>query len=719
MSTDPTQPGARGKGLADTIDRVTGRGQTSMRPGAGPSSGPSVERGQIIDDRYRIIEKLGEGGMGSVFKVEHTRMGKLMALKLLHRDFARDRAIIESFEQEAQIVSRLSCQNTVCVFDFGEIPEHGLYMAMEYVPGRNLGTLIEADGPFSERAAIGIAIQVLHSLAEAHDAGIIHRDIKPPNLMLLRTRDAKDFVKVLDFGIARLVGSGPAQSDGSFQGTADYAAPEQIRGQAVDARADLYALAATLFDLVTGRPPFVGATPVEVCVAQLTQAPPPPRTVLPSAEISPAFEAILLRALAKSPDERFPSADAMRAELESLGERYSTKLGVAQLKALRDAVPVDDSIAQRDDWDAFERDLRRSNRIRRFIALALAVLMLGALTAVAVVLVRSNRVAPVVQRAASTDEHEPNNSAAEANVVTPGHVIRGTIGPRLSDTDSDLDAFQFTVLEGAPRRARLRVSAVPNVNLAMELVAAKTSADRHVVYRTLARVDDQALNSTLPEALDDLVLAPGVYAVQLLDRRRVGEKEVTRPRENSTDRYELTVELEPDDPLFEEEPNDTQDDLQRAGIGPRPLARPVFGHTGLYAARETVAGGSASRWSDDEYVYTLGPAATRACALLLGVADTALSLTITPRPKIGTSAPAHATQHDHELASVCMPAKAELDVRVELGLGGTLDERYLLVVISDGEGGAAGAAVAADRLRQLGRKADATRLLSVARSLIR
>ncbi len=599
--------------------------------------------------------------------------------------------------------------NTVSVFDFGEIPEHGLYMAMEYVPGRDLGALLAADGPFSERSAIGIAVQVLNSLAEAHDAGIIHRDIKPANLMLLRTREAKDFVKVLDFGIARLVDKGEAHTASAFQGTPEYAAPEQIRGEAVDARADLYALSATMFELVVGRPPFVADSPVEVCVAQLTTEPPRPRALAPQAEISPAFEEVLLRALAKRPEDRFQSADQMRAELEMLGDRYSQKIGAVQVKALRDAVAVDESIAQRTDWDAFDRAFRRRIRVRRGVMIGVALAsLLGVVFAVVAVVRQTRAQHASVQRAAYTDEREPNDRAEQANVVALGRVVRGTIGRRLSDSESDVDAFQFTVPAPGPARVTVRASAIPNVNLAIELLGRRQepAPGRRVVYKTLARVDDQPLNSLLSEQMDDLLLPAGVYVVQLRDRRRPSEKDVIRPRENSTDRYELIITTEPEDPLAEIEPNDTRDELG----APRSMALPVFGHAGPAAPREIVGGVATARWSDDEYLFAIGERATRACALLLGTRETALGLQVSSPG--GSARPTRVVQHEREIETACVSHPRLLSVRVELDAGGQLDDRYLLVAIDDSEAGLAGVERAATRLKEENRPADAKRLLA-------
>ncbi|HYG67613.1 MAG TPA: protein kinase, partial [Anaeromyxobacteraceae bacterium] len=152
----------------------------------------------VIADRYRLLELLGEGGMGAVYKAEHIRMGKALALKILRGDFAREAGAVARFRAEAQIVSRLSHPNTIAVFDFGEIGDaEAFYLAMEYVPGEDLADLLAREGRIPEARAAGIGAQILGSLAEAHDAGIVHRDVKPASVMVRRTRDGADFVKVL------------------------------------------------------------------------------------------------------------------------------------------------------------------------------------------------------------------------------------------------------------------------------------------------------------------------------------------------------------------------------------------------------------------------------------------------------------------------------------------------------------------------------------------
>ncbi|HEY7724588.1 MAG TPA: serine/threonine-protein kinase, partial [Anaeromyxobacteraceae bacterium] len=254
------------------------RQPVAAEPAADPDTTAWV--GQVVADRYRLVEVIGEGGMGAVFRAEHVRIGKALAVKLLRGAFARDPDAVKRFDAEARIVSRLSHPHTIAVFDYGELGSgEGFYLAMEYVPGRDLATLLREEGRLPEPRAVAIAEQILGSLAEAHEAGVIHRDVKPANVMLARTREG-DYAKVLDFGIAKLRdAAGDETTQGVILGTPNYLAPEQARGEPLDPRTDLYSVGALLYELVAGRPPFAGRPPMAVLQAHLSEDPPPLRQV--------------------------------------------------------------------------------------------------------------------------------------------------------------------------------------------------------------------------------------------------------------------------------------------------------------------------------------------------------------------------------------------------------------------------------------------------------
>ena len=243
-------------------------------------------------------------------------MGKALCIKVLRGPLARDPELAARFRSEARVVSRLSHPHTIAVFDFGELEgNEGFYLAMEYLHGENLFDVLRREGRLPEARAAAIGEQLLGALGEAHEAGIVHRDVKPANVMLLQPKNDADFVKLLDFGIAEIEGQGP----GGGLGTPTYLSPEQARGAAPDARSDLYSLGVLLYEMVGGRPPFSAPHPMAVLSSHLHEEPAPLGSLCP--EVSPAFAAVVHRALAKRPEERFESADAMRAALHAAGVR--------------------------------------------------------------------------------------------------------------------------------------------------------------------------------------------------------------------------------------------------------------------------------------------------------------------------------------------------------------------------------------------------------------
>lgn len=292
-----------------------------VRPLHAPQPFPPVHRaagpllGRVIGDRYRLIALVAEGLASSLYKAEHVRMGKALCVKILRGPLARDPELAARFHSEGRVVSRLSHPHTIAVFDFGELEANeGFYLVMEYLHGENLAAALRREGRMPEARAAAIGDQLLGALGEAHEAGIVHRDVKPANVMLLRPRNDADFAKLVDFGIAEFEGQGP----GGGLGTPTYLSPEQASGGAPDARSDLYSLGATLYEMVGGRPPFVADNPMAVLAAHLHETPAPLQDLCP--EVSSAFAAVVHRALAKRPGDRFGSSDEMRAALQATTE---------------------------------------------------------------------------------------------------------------------------------------------------------------------------------------------------------------------------------------------------------------------------------------------------------------------------------------------------------------------------------------------------------------
>jgi tRNA A-37 threonylcarbamoyl transferase component Bud32 len=267
--------------------------------------------GRVVGS-YRIIEKIGEGGMGAVYRAVDEMLDREVAVKAIRPELARDPEIVERFRAEAKILARVHHPAIATIYSFfhdgGE-----LFLAMEYVRGRTLSAVLAAAGALPWRRAVPLLSTALEGIEQAHRAGIIHRDLKPDNLML--TEDGA--LKVMDFGIARVPGSNHLTRTGLLIGTLRYVAPEQIRGEEVDRRTDLYALGVVLYQMLTGRVPFEGPTDFAILKAQIEDPPAPPRSLVP--EIPEGLERIVLKALEKSPDARFQTAGELRAALAGLG----------------------------------------------------------------------------------------------------------------------------------------------------------------------------------------------------------------------------------------------------------------------------------------------------------------------------------------------------------------------------------------------------------------
>ncbi len=257
---------------------------------------------------YRVTEKIGSGGMADVYKAVDETLGRTVAVKVLHERFAEDPDFVQRFRHEASAAANLSHPSIVNIYDYGV--EGGVYyIVMELVRGTDLKRVVTERGPLDPVDVARYGAQVCSALSVAHGYGIIHRDIKPQNIVLM----PEGAVKVMDFGIARAVDSDATQT-GSVLGTAQYVSPEQAQGRKLGPESDLYSLGVVLYELATGRPPFEGDTPVAVALKQVNDAPVPPRQIDP--QIPPALEAVILKAMRKDPRERYHSAEEMREDLQ-------------------------------------------------------------------------------------------------------------------------------------------------------------------------------------------------------------------------------------------------------------------------------------------------------------------------------------------------------------------------------------------------------------------
>jgi serine/threonine-protein kinase len=277
----------------------------------------------LFDGRYLIIRKLGSGGMANVYLAHDQELGRRVAIKILDDRHARDAQFIERFRREAQHAAGLSHPNIVSVYDRGEA-EGTYYIAMEYVEGRTLKELLLARGPSPLGIAVDYTRQILSALRFAHRNGIVHRDIKPHNVIV----DGEGRVKVMDFGIARAGTASQMTEAGSIIGTAQYLSPEQARGAPVDQTSDLYSTGIVLYELLTGTVPFTGETPVEIAMKHLSQVPAPPSSHRP--EVPRDLDYVVLRALAKDPADRYHSAEDMDSDLERIGRGIGVSAETAE-----------------------------------------------------------------------------------------------------------------------------------------------------------------------------------------------------------------------------------------------------------------------------------------------------------------------------------------------------------------------------------------------------
>ncbi|MBM4356378.1 MAG: serine/threonine protein kinase, partial [Deltaproteobacteria bacterium] len=307
----------------DAVDRCPHDGtvlvELSDKDGTVMVERQELQRLQALEvgrSRYTIIERIGQGGWGGVYRAYQHSTRREVALKVLRRDVAEDISARRRFHREAEAISRLKHPNTVTIFDFGETPDGLLFIAMEYVEGTSLDQAIRRDGTIAPLRAASIARQVALSLAEAHAKGIVHRDIKPQNIMLAAHEDGQEIVKVLDFGVAKIVGSDTRlTSTGSTFGTPEYMSPEQVQSRDLDHRSDLYSLGIVLYEMLTGAPPFSGNSAVTVALSHVRTRPPPIKGPLDMPE---SLASLTRRLLAKQPSERGGAAADVARDLEAI-----------------------------------------------------------------------------------------------------------------------------------------------------------------------------------------------------------------------------------------------------------------------------------------------------------------------------------------------------------------------------------------------------------------
>ncbi|MGD8860419.1 MAG: serine/threonine-protein kinase [Myxococcales bacterium] len=349
---------------------------------------------EVDNGEYRIVERIGVGGMGAVYKAEQPAMNRMVAIKVLHSKFANRDDLVSRFRREARAMSQLSHPNTARVYKFGQLEDGAAYFVMDYMEGKNLAHEVREHGPMEADRALNIMIQVCGALDEAHRAGIIHRDLKPENIFLTVQGGTADFPKVLDFGLAKVSekqmgrGSMMLTQEGMVFGTPEFMSPEQSMGEQLDRRSDIYSLGLILYELLTGKLPFDVTKPIDVMRAHVYDAPIKLNQRVPGKSFSPELEAAIDKALAKKKEDRYATAiefaDALKA---CMGDMAST--------AARRAMPSDPARppqdgsrhggqpapgsppARREDTEPAVVPVSRGPRIALGIAGAVILLLLG------------------------------------------------------------------------------------------------------------------------------------------------------------------------------------------------------------------------------------------------------------------------------------------------------------------------------------------------------
>jgi hypothetical protein len=284
--------------------------------------------GSIVHEKFHVMKKLGEGGMGAVYLAEHVKMGRKMALKVMNPGMHQDPDAIARFNREAKNASQINHPNVCAIYDFGETPEGMIYLAMEFIEGSSLSAVIEKNGALTAPRAASIVHQAADALQVAHDYGIVHRDLKPDNIMITKARDGSDQVKVVDFGIAK-ASSSDAQKvtkTGLVVGTPEYMSPEQLAGDKLDGRSDIYSLALVAFNCLTGKLPFPSNSAQEAMIMRLTDQPKTLAEMAPEKAWPDELQAVMDKALARDANERYSSAAQFGRDLSKAVENMPQTL---------------------------------------------------------------------------------------------------------------------------------------------------------------------------------------------------------------------------------------------------------------------------------------------------------------------------------------------------------------------------------------------------------
>jgi serine/threonine-protein kinase len=572
----------------------------NMEANDDPDAEQSAYIGKVIDDRYLILDLIGRGGMGAVYKCEQIHLRKAMAIKLLHESLVSKKQLISRFTREARAISRLSSPHTVMVYDFGRWGEL-FFLVMELLEGEPLDSVLESDGPMPAERATEILLQMCHSLAEAHEHGVVHRDLKPENVMLVRHPSEKDFVKVLDFGLAKVEGADDPytiHSQRDIFGTPFYMSPEQIRAGEIDHRADVYAVGALAFKMLSGRHVFAERSTFDILKAHLS------RTAGKMSEpggvtVPAALEQIVQRCLEKDPARRFQSMGELGKALETARAQGFADAGLEPLPPSIVVPPLDDLAPQTrrsdaahsapapvavapskapaeqkpgptaahrpkretGDQDPLADEVMRASagRSQRVGAVAFA--------AVVALVVAGGVLALWAGSGGGDEEQEPNDTPRQANALGSGGKVAGVIGKRRSAQAADQDCYRLPAHNDGDALSAVIVGP-PNMDLQVTLHGAGGDTQSTWSHRGKGQ----------GEVLHNVELRPGIEVMCVTEAVAAGAV----ASESLSDQYQLTVVVDAPVAGSEREPNDQgpgnelQPASQRTGSLDGPLDRDVY-----------------------------------------------------------------------------------------------------------------------------------------------
>ena len=392
--------------------------------------------GAVLADRYKLVRLIGEGGMGLVYEARHLVIDKRVAIKVLAQDLCNQPTQVERFLREARTTSKIEHENIVEIIDFGATPNGSVFFAMEFLQGEDLGVMLAREGPQPWERARHMMLQICGALAAAHARGVVHRDLKPQNCFRMRRHGDPDFIKMLDFGIAKLLGeehqSGKKLTrSGQIFGTPEYMSPEQVRGLPADPRMDIYAAGVIFFELLTGRAPYEGGPPLEILTRHLRDPVPSASTARNGPPIPAEVDTIIHRALAKDVGARFQTADEFAAAIRSIVHASTERLGISpDLKTAFGIVAPQASVLRNR-----ARPQSRSRPRPHRAAFAAAVLMFGAAAAIVLISLGARLGRSLDESPEGTEVGAPHQQSQDDRKAQPTALAPGRSDPKPSPVE--------------------------------------------------------------------------------------------------------------------------------------------------------------------------------------------------------------------------------------------------------------------------------------------